>query len=120
MEDAGGAARIRRAPSNVFRAYSGHGRVLRLRTRQEGPAGRAPDRAGGARDGEGRRPDGDGELDDGSGLLEGGGKQLRFIQLRSPADAGRAPVKRMVRKAFTLGGTMRADKRQGPRLERIS
>jgi hypothetical protein len=60
------------------------------------------------------------ELDDGSGLLEGGGKQLRFIQLRSPADAGRAPVKRMVRKAFTLGGTMRADKRQGPRLERIS
>src|SRR5258708_36140852 len=31
------------------------------------------------------------ELDDGSGLLEGGGKQLRFIQLRSPADAGRAP-----------------------------
>ncbi|HUE67019.1 MAG TPA: hypothetical protein VMP38_02475, partial [Candidatus Acidoferrum sp.] len=42
------------------------------------------------------------ELDDGSGLLEGGGKEMRFIKLTSPADAGRPDVKRMVRKAFTL------------------
>jgi Domain of unknown function (DU1801) len=40
------------------------------------------------------------ELDDGSGLLEGGGKLMRFITLRSPADAARPAVKRMVRKAF--------------------
>jgi len=42
------------------------------------------------------------ELDDGSGLLQGGGKEMRFIKLTSPADAGRPDVKRMVRKAFTL------------------
>ncbi|HYU64153.1 MAG TPA: DUF1801 domain-containing protein [Verrucomicrobiae bacterium] len=42
------------------------------------------------------------ELDDGSGLLQGGGKEMRFITLRSPADAGRAEVKQMVRKAFRL------------------
>lgn len=44
------------------------------------------------------------ELDDGSGLLEGGGKQMRSITLRAPADAERPAVKRMVRKAFRLGG----------------
>jgi hypothetical protein len=43
------------------------------------------------------------ELDEGTGLLEGGGKRLRFIRLRSPTDADRPPVKRMVRKAFRLG-----------------
>ena len=43
------------------------------------------------------------ELDDGTGLLEGGGKQMRFIRLRTPADAERPAVKRMVRKAFRLG-----------------
>jgi hypothetical protein len=42
------------------------------------------------------------ELDDGSGLLEGGGKESRFITLRSPADADRPAVKRLVRKAFKL------------------
>ena len=42
------------------------------------------------------------DLDDGSGLLQGGGKQMRFIKLTSPADAGRPEVKRMVRKAFQL------------------
>jgi len=42
------------------------------------------------------------ELDDGSGLLEGGGKTSRFITLRSPADAERPAVKRMVQKAFRL------------------
>src|SRR3989442_15947235 len=47
------------------------------------------------------------ELDDGSGLLEGGGKQLRFLRLRAPADAARPAVKRLVRKAFTLGGRTR-------------
>jgi hypothetical protein len=42
------------------------------------------------------------ELDDGSGLLQGGGKDLRFITLRAPADAQRTAVKRIVRKAFKL------------------
>jgi hypothetical protein len=41
------------------------------------------------------------ELDDGSGLLEGGGKDMRFIRLRSPADAQSPATKRMVRRAFT-------------------
>ena len=45
------------------------------------------------------------ELNDPSGLLEGGGKDSRFITLRSPADAERPAVKRMVREAFRLGGT---------------
>ena len=42
------------------------------------------------------------ELDDGSGLLQGGGKDARFVTLRSPADAERPAVKRLVRKAFRL------------------
>ncbi len=42
------------------------------------------------------------ELDDGSGLLQGGGKDLRFITLRSRADAQRPAVKQLVRKAFKL------------------
>jgi hypothetical protein len=45
------------------------------------------------------------ELDDGSGLLQGGGKETRFITLLTPADAERPAVKRIVRKAFKLGGT---------------
>ncbi len=45
------------------------------------------------------------DLDDGSGLLEGSGKELRFIRLHGPADAERSAVKRVVRKAFALGGT---------------
>jgi uncharacterized protein YdeI (YjbR/CyaY-like superfamily) len=44
------------------------------------------------------------ELDDGSGLLQGGGKDARFVTLRSPADAEKTAVKRLVRKAFKLGG----------------
>src|SRR5881398_1037597 len=44
------------------------------------------------------------ELDDGSGLLEGSGKDSRFITLRTPADAERPAVKRLVKKAFKLGG----------------
>jgi Domain of unknown function (DU1801) len=43
------------------------------------------------------------ELDDGSGILEGSGKQLRYVTLRTPADAKRATVKRVVRTAFRLG-----------------
>jgi hypothetical protein len=43
------------------------------------------------------------ELDEGSALLEGSGKQLRYFTLRAPADAERAVVKRIVRKAFRLG-----------------
>jgi hypothetical protein len=42
------------------------------------------------------------ELDDRTALLEGGGKAMRFIRLRSPADARRAEVRRTVRKAFKL------------------
>ena len=42
------------------------------------------------------------ELDDGSGLLEGSGKESRFIRLRSPADAERPAVKRLLQKAFEL------------------
>src|SRR3989442_10391386 len=45
------------------------------------------------------------ELDDPSGLLKGGGKDSRLITLRSPADAERPAVKRMVREAFRLAGT---------------
>ncbi len=44
------------------------------------------------------------ELDDGSGLLEGAGKEMRYIKLRTPADAERTAVKRMARNAFNLGG----------------
>jgi Domain of unknown function (DU1801) len=43
------------------------------------------------------------ELDDGSGLLEGGGKEMRYIKLTSPADAGRPEVRKMVKRAFQLG-----------------
>jgi hypothetical protein len=42
------------------------------------------------------------EIDDASGLLEGSGKDMRFTRLRAPADAARADVRRMVRKAFAL------------------
>lgn len=44
------------------------------------------------------------ELDDGTGLLQGGGKEMRFITLREPADAERPKVKAMVRRAFKLAG----------------
>jgi len=44
------------------------------------------------------------ELDDGSALLLGGGKNTRFITLRTPADAQRPEVKRLVRRAFQLRG----------------
>ncbi len=49
------------------------------------------------------------DLDDDSGLLEGGGKDSRFIRLLTPADAERPAVKRMVRKAFALGGSATRD-----------
>lgn len=44
------------------------------------------------------------ELDDGSGMLQGSGKESRFITLRAPTDAEQPAVKRIVRKAFKLGG----------------
>ena len=44
------------------------------------------------------------ELDDGSGLLQGSGKDARFITLKSPGDAERPAVRRLVRNAFRLGG----------------
>jgi hypothetical protein len=42
------------------------------------------------------------ELDDASGLLEGTGRKLRYITLRTPADARRAGVEALLRKAFAL------------------
>jgi uncharacterized protein DUF1801 len=47
------------------------------------------------------------ELDDGSGLLEGSGKDSRFVTLKTPADAERPAVKRLLREAFNLGGASR-------------
>lgn len=44
------------------------------------------------------------ELDDGSGLLAGGGKEMRSITLRTPADVERPQVKRLLQKAFELEG----------------
>ena len=42
------------------------------------------------------------ELEDVTGLLEGSGPDLRFLRLRTPADATRASVKRLVRNAFRI------------------
>ena len=42
------------------------------------------------------------ELEDGSGLLQGGGKDARFVTLRTPADAESPAVERLVRRAFEL------------------
>ena len=42
------------------------------------------------------------DIDDVSGLLEGSGKDMRFTRLRTPADAGRPDVRRLVRQAFAL------------------
>jgi hypothetical protein len=42
------------------------------------------------------------ELEDARGLLEGGGKDMRFTRLRTPADAARPEVRRLVREAFAL------------------
>ena len=44
------------------------------------------------------------ELDDGTGLLQGRGKDTRFVTLRTPADAEKPAVKRLVRAAFKLAG----------------
>lgn len=45
------------------------------------------------------------ELDNGSGLLQGTGKQTRFVTLRSPADAQKPEVKRLISAAFKLEKT---------------
>ena len=54
------------------------------------------------------------ELDDSSGLLQGSGKDTRFVTLRSPADAEKPAVKRLVRAAFKLARQLAkpADKRR--------
>ena len=46
------------------------------------------------------------ELDDGSGLLQGSGKDTRFVTLRSAADLDKPAVKRLIKKAFKLGGAI--------------
>lgn len=40
--------------------------------------------------------------DDGNDLLEGGGKQLRFVRLRTAADAARPAIRRLVQAAIRL------------------
>lgn len=45
------------------------------------------------------------DLDDETGLLQGGGKEMRSITLRTPADAERPAVKALVRKAFRLASS---------------
>lgn len=42
------------------------------------------------------------ELADEHGLLEGTGKKLRYVTLRTPADAKRPAVKAVLRQAFGL------------------
>lgn len=42
------------------------------------------------------------ELDDGTIKLQGSGKDTRFINLRTPAEAERAELKKITRKAFKL------------------
>jgi hypothetical protein len=42
------------------------------------------------------------EIADPRGLLEGGGKSLRYLTLRAPADARRAELKAILRRAFAL------------------
>lgn len=42
------------------------------------------------------------ELDDSSGLLQGSGKDSRFVTLRTPADASKPAVKKLIRAAFKL------------------
>jgi hypothetical protein len=44
------------------------------------------------------------ELDDGGGLLQGGGKEMRFVRLKSVADARSPEVADLLRRAFSLGG----------------
>jgi hypothetical protein len=44
------------------------------------------------------------ELDQGKRVLQGTGKDTRFLTLRTPADASSAEVKRLLRRAFRLGG----------------
>lgn len=44
------------------------------------------------------------ELDAGAGMLEGIGKDARFLRLRSASEAQTATLKRLVRKAVSLGG----------------
>ena len=39
------------------------------------------------------------EFDDGTGLLQGGGKASRFVPLRTPEDAERPEVRRLVERA---------------------
>jgi hypothetical protein len=45
------------------------------------------------------------ELDAGAGVLEGSGEDTRFIRLKSAADVQSPAVRRLVRKAFKLGGS---------------
>lgn len=45
------------------------------------------------------------DLHDDRGLLKGSGEALRFVRLRSAADAKSRAIKRLVRDAFELAGT---------------
>jgi hypothetical protein len=48
-------------------------------------------------------------LGDPGGLLEGTGKDLRYITLRTPADAGRAMLKKVLRQAFAAASKRERD-----------
>jgi hypothetical protein len=48
------------------------------------------------------------ELDDGMVKLQGSGKDTRFVNLRTPADAERAALKKLVRRAFRLASGSKA------------
>jgi len=44
------------------------------------------------------------EMDDPDGVLEGSGKGMRHVKLREPKDANSAPLKRLIKQAFRMGG----------------
>lgn len=45
------------------------------------------------------------ELDDGTGLLQGTGKDSRFVTLRSPSDATKPAVRKLLHQAFALANS---------------
>jgi hypothetical protein len=44
------------------------------------------------------------ELEDEDGILRGNGKAMRYVELREPKDADSPALKRVLRRAFRLGG----------------
>lgn len=46
------------------------------------------------------------ELADPDGILEGSGKAMRHVKLHEPKEAGSPALRRMLRRAFKVGGTV--------------